>query len=165
MARRSDLVADKDLGFNKIVAEVMKYENAVILVGFQEGSKTHSQDKDGRHKKGGLSMPQIAAQNEFGTEHIPERSFMRTSYDENVTRIRQLIDREYTKVVAGEIPASQGLGIVGTYVQGLIQQKIRQIMSPPNSPKTIAIKKSSKPLIDFGQMVGSVTYVVQYDAV
>jgi hypothetical protein len=41
-----------------------------------------------------------------------------------------------------------------------VQKKIRQITIPPNSPRTIAEKKSSKPLIDFGQMVQSVTFKV-----
>jgi hypothetical protein len=33
-------------------------------------------------------------------------------------------------------------------------------MSPPNSPVTVALKGSSKPLIDSGEMRGAVTYKV-----
>lgn len=160
MVRRTGLVVDRDLGYRAILREVERFERAEILVGFQAGTTTHVQTKGDRAKKGGLSMPQIAAQNEFGTDRIPERSFMRTSYDENVTKIQSLIRREYEQVVDGQKTANRALGIVGLYVVGLIQQKIRQITQPPNSPRTIAIKKSSKPLIDFGQMVGSVSYVV-----
>lgn len=160
MARRTGLVVDRDLGYRNIVREVENFERAEILIGFQAGTTTHVQTKGDRAKEGGLSMPQIAAENEFGTQRIPERSFMRTSFDENITRIQALIRREYELVVDGNKTAANALGLVGLYVVGLIQQKIRQITQPPNSPTTIALKKSSKPLIDFGQMVGSVTYVV-----
>jgi len=160
MARRTALVVDRDLGYRDIVREVERFQRSEILIGFQEGTITHVQTKGDRAKTGGLSMPQIAAENEFGTQRIPERSFMRTSFDENVTRIQALIRREYEQVVDGNKTEANALGLVGLYVVGLIQQKIRQITQPPNSPTTIAIKKSSKPLIDFGQMVGSVTYVV-----
>jgi hypothetical protein len=33
-------------------------------------------------------------------------------------------------------------------------------MSPPNSPVTVALKGSSKPLIDSGELRGAVTYKV-----
>lgn len=85
---------------------------------------------------------------------------MRTSFDDNVTNIQALIQREYGLVTDGTKTAKKGLGLIGIYVVGLIQQKIRAIVTPPNSPVTIALKGSSKPLIDFGQMVNSVTYVV-----
>lgn len=160
MARRSALVADKDLGYKKIVSQVRSFEKSTILVGFQQGSETKVETQGTRAKKGGLSMPAIAAANEFGTNKIPARSFMRTSFDDNIRSIQALIQREYELVTQGDKTAKKALGLIGLYVTGLIQKKIRQITSPPNSPVTIALKGSSKPLIDFGQMVNSVTYVV-----
>jgi hypothetical protein len=161
MARRTVRVVDKDLGYAAIMAEIARFRKAKVLIGFQETTVTHTQTKGTRIKPAGLSMAQIAAQNEFGTDKIPQRSFMRTSFDENLNRIQALIYREYSKVTAGKTIANKALGIVGTFVADLMRKKIRQITTPPNSPRTIAIKKSSKPLIDFGQMVASITYVVQ----
>lgn len=161
MARRSARVVDRDLGYNRIVEELEQFRESEILIGFQAGSVTHTQTKDDRVQTPGLSMPMIAARNEFGFENTPSRSFMRTSFDENQENIQRLIISQYNAVVDGERSTRQALGLIGQYMVGLIQKKIRQITSPPNSPVTIAIKGSSKPLIDFGQMIQSVTYVVR----
>lgn len=158
---RTARVVDRDLGFAQIISETAKFRNAEILIGFQAGDVTHAQSKRGREKPAGLSMPEIAAQNEFGFGRIPARSFMRTSFDENLTRIYKAITIQYNKIQDGKSNADDALGKIGQFVQGLIQKKIRQITYPPNSPATIAIKGSSKPLIDFGQMIQSVRYKIR----
>lgn len=149
-------VADVDLGMEDIERELKKLNGSYVLVGFQEGSVTKSQTKDGRHKKAGLSMPEIAAANEFGTNDIPARPFMRTSYDENKQRIDRAIQSEYVKITQGKTTVKRSLTTLGVFMVDQIKMKIRAIHTPPNSPKTIAKKKSSKPLIDFGQMIQSV---------
>ena len=161
MTRRTARVVDRDLGYNQIMAEIQRFRKAKVLIGFQETTVTHTQTKGDRIKQPGLSMAQIAAQNEFGTDRIPQRSFMRTSFDENLNRIQKLIYNQYSAVTNGKKTADKALGLIGTFVADLMRKKIRQITTPPNSPRTIAIKKSSKPLIDFGQMVASISYVVQ----
>ena len=105
-------------------------------------------------------MPQIAAENEFGTKTIPARPFMRTSFDENRDLLVQVIDSEYDKVLDGTSTTRKSLNAIGLLGVDLIQTKIREIRFPPNSPRTIAAKKSSKPLIDFGQMIQSVRHKV-----
>lgn len=154
-------VNDIDLGWQKIQNELRAFEKASVLVGFQEGSVTKTEVKGQREKKGGLNMPEIASANEFGTKTIPARPFMRTSFDENYQRIVKLINLQYDQITDGKNSAEKSLNAIGIVMVGLIQQKIRAIVSPPNSPRTIAIKGSSKPLIDFGQMIQSVTYKVQ----
>lgn len=135
-------------------------ENSYVLIGFQEGSVTRSQTKGKRRKEAGKSQAQIAAENEFGTNKIPARSFMRTSFDENVQRVVNIITAEYEKILDGQSTVRKSLNAIGLYGVDLVQQKIRAIRYPPNSPRTIAIKKSSKPLIDFGQMIQSVRHKV-----
>lgn len=149
-------IQDIDLGYKAIQKEVSLLAKSYVLVGFQEGSKTKSQTMGARQKEGGLSMPEIAASNEFGTRFIPARPFMSTSFDENRAQINLAILGEYRKILDGKSTAKKSLGLLGQYMVGLIQKKIRAIVFPPNSPRTIAIKKSSKPLIDFGQMIQSV---------
>ena len=149
-------VADVDLGMGDIERELTKLNGSYVLVGFQEGSVTKSQTKDGRKKKAGLSMPEIAAANEFGTNTIPARPFMRTSSDENKQRIDTAIQGEYVKITQGKSTVKRSLTALGVFMVDKIKMKIRAIQSPPNSPRTIAKKKSSKPLIDFGQMIQSV---------
>jgi len=146
--------------FDRTIKNMEEFENSYVLVGFQEGSVTKSQVKGKRRKEAGKSMPQIAAENEFGTKTTPARPFMRTSFDENRDLLVRVIDGEYDKVVDGTSTVKKSLNAIGLLGVDLIQQKIRSIYQPPNSPRTIARKKSSKPLIDFGQMVQSVRHKV-----
>lgn len=146
--------------YDRTIKLMEEFENSYVLVGFQEGSVTKSQVKGNRRKEAGKSMPQIAAENEFGTKTIPARPFMRTSFDENRDLLVQVIDSEYDKVLDGTSTTRKSLNAIGLLGVDLIQQKIRAIYHPPNSPRTIARKKSSKPLIDFGQMIQSVRHKV-----
>ena len=142
--------------FDQEIRQAERLANSYILVGFQEGTITHSQVKNGRTKKAGLNMAQIAAANEFGTKTIPSRPFLRPAIDENATKITRAITGQYNKIMDQESTIENSLGLIGVLVENLIKRKIRSIYTPPNSPQTIARKKSSKPLIDFGQMVQSV---------
>jgi hypothetical protein len=151
---------DVDMGYGAIIKELHNLQNLALLVGFQEGSQTHSQSQGNRKKEGGLSMPEIAAKNEFGDRGVPARPFMSTSFDENRKQIQSFIETYQSEVFTGRMTAKQMVGNLGQDLVRIVQQKIYQIQYPPNSPRTIAIKKSSKPLIDFGQMVNAVTYKI-----
>jgi len=157
----ADVVKDTDLGFNEILRQTEKFAQTSILIGFQEGSTTKTAVKGHREKEGGKSMPEIAFENEFGTKKIPQRSFMRTSFDENIVKIEKFIINQYKKVQDGKIDSDQASGLIGVFMVNSIKRKIRAIKTPPNSPTTIKLKGSSKPLIDFGQMIQSVTYKVE----
>jgi len=146
--------------YDQRIAEIEKFGSSYVKIGFQEGSVTKSQVKGNRRKEAGKSMPQIAAENEFGTKTIPQRSFMRTSFDENRQRINNAIESEYEKIITGQSTTRKSLNLLGLFGVDLIQEKIRVIHYPPNSPNTIAMKGSSKPLIDFDQMVQSVRHKV-----
>lgn len=146
--------------FDRIIEQIDLMQHSYVIIGFQEGTVTRDQTMGNRHKQGGQSMADIAAQNEFGTARIPARPFMRTSFDENRTRLSQVIARQYGLILDGNSTVRRSLGLMGLFMQDLVVAKIREIQNPPNSPRTIARKGSSKPLIDFGQMVSAVTYRV-----
>lgn len=159
MSQRAGVV-DMDMGFQAVVAEINKMNGSYVKVGFQEGEVTKSQTKGQRSKKAGLSMPEIAAQNEFGTDRIPARPFMRSAVDMNRAKLDKAISGEYDKIVAGESTVKKSLNLIGLFMTGLIQKQIRATYYPPNAKSTIEMKKSSHPLIDFGQMIQSVRHVV-----
>lgn len=158
---RHVVVVDSDLGFNQILEEIKKTGRQEILVGIQEGSRTHVQVRRSRKQEAGINIAQYAAENEFGTNKIPARSFMRSTFDERINEINEIIDDELGLVIDRVQTLNKAFARIGLSIQGMIQQKIREIRSPPNSRATIAIKGSSKPLIDFGQMIASVRYVVR----
>ena len=149
-------VTPMDHGLIRLEEELARLNGSYVLVGFQEGEVTKAQTKNGRSKKAGQSQAQIAADNEFGTKNIPARSFMRTSFDENQKLIDKAIGVEYDQIIDGKRTAYKSLVRLGVLMEGLIRSKILSIHYPPNSPRTIAAKKSSKPLIDFGQMIAAI---------
>lgn len=149
-----------DLGWLAILDQLALAEKAYVKVGFQMGSVTKNQRKGVRRQKAGQSMPEIAAKNEYGAPGVPARPFMSTAVDMNISLINDYIARQYDLLLKGKSTVDKSLGLIGQLMTGLIQKRIRAIVYPPNSPRTIAIKGSSKPLIDFGQMIQSVRYVV-----
>lgn len=159
MARR--VVVDKDMGYAKILKNIAHLDNLRVLVGIREQAKTGTASKRGRTSEPGLSIAEYGAKNEFGSGNIPERSFMRNPFDKNLEKLTRFSKKEYLKAIMGEKDSVQALNTIGSYMQSLIQERIRDIITPPNSPVTIAIKKSGKPLIDYGFLINSITYTVR----
>lgn len=153
-------VIDKDFGFNRIVQELRRLDHSYVKVGIQEGKITIPEARGDHEKKGGQSMASIGYYNEYGTNSIPARPFMRTSFAEGLNEINSLINQQYSLVLRGKQTARLALQTVGVYYEELVKRKIRSITTPPNAMSTIKAKGSNKPLIDFGQMIQSITSVV-----
>lgn len=153
-------ITDYRKNLDKELDKMEQLANSYVLVGFQEGSVTKSEVRGTRRKEAGKSQAQIAAENEFGTRIIPARPFMGPAIDDNRDRINNVIVGEYVKILDGTSNIRKSLNLIGLFAVTLIQKKIRDIRTPPNSPRTIALKKSSKPLIDFGQMIQSVRHKI-----
>lgn len=103
-----------------------------------------------------------ATVNEFGSpeKNIPERSFLRKTFDEKRTPLRDVQKRALSRVIAGKITVEEGLSIIGQWFQREVQRTITDTYSPPNAPSTIAKKGSSHPLIDTGEMRQAIAYEV-----
>jgi hypothetical protein len=107
----------------------------------------------------GISVPMIAATNEFGvpSNNQPPRPFFR----------RMIADKKSTwgKAVALQLKATnydvpKTLERMGQGIKGQLQTSIRDLIDPPLSPVTIARKGFSKPLIESGTMLNAVDYRV-----
>jgi hypothetical protein len=92
---------------------------------------------------------------------IPERPFMRNSVRKNQGKYQTALKTSAAKILRGDTALGVVMSKLGILGQGDIQAEITALNSPPNSPVTIALKGSSKPLIDTGAMRGSVTYKVE----
>lgn len=113
---------------------------------------------------------QKAVWNEFGTRGgasgggwggpVPERPFMRNAMRENTSKYRNGMRSSAAKILTGKTSITVVLSKLGIMAQGDVQQSITSLSSPPNSPTTIALKGSSNPLIDTGEMRGAVTWKV-----
>jgi len=120
--------------------------------------------------KAKASAIEKAVWNEFGTRGgasgggwggpIPERPFMRNSMRANKGKYRDAMATSAAKILRGETQLETVMNKLGIVAQGDIQSEITSLSSPPNSPVTIALKGSSNPLIDSGEMRGAVTWKV-----
>ena len=91
---------------------------------------------------------------------IPERSFIRSTFDEKQKEWEKFINKQLQHVLDLKIDVQTMLGRLGAKMVADIQEKITDIRTPPNAASTIAKKKSSNPLIDTGGMRMRVTYRV-----
>lgn len=118
----------------------------------------------------GTPVAYVAAINEFGYPEggIPARPTMRpTAAEKGAT------GGEWAGIAAagaraalkGTVTPTQALEALTLAAAGHVGKSIAALTSPPNKPSTIARKKgASKPLVETGQMLQSVTGVVERKA-
>jgi hypothetical protein len=147
-------VTDTDLGYRRLVRDLRKMPDLRVVVGIRQ---------DAGLSEDGESLAAIATYNEFGLG-VPERSFMRSTFDERKTAYDDIGQRELGRVVDGKQDVRQALGRLGLVVTGDVQAKIVDLREPPNAPLTIALKGSSNPLIDTGRMRQSIGHEVRTGA-
>lgn len=148
----SATVTDTDKGLRKLFKRLAgtRGKVAIGVLGNVAG-KAH----------GATTLYDVAAANEFGTSRIPARSFLRDTLDLNEAKVRAFCSKQAALVLKGTITNEIALEKVGLFVQGLIQSRIAAGIAPANEPATIKAKGSSKPLIDSGQLRGSISYEVR----
>lgn len=101
-----------------------------------------------------------AMANEFGTQRIPERSFLRSTLDQNRDRYADILVEALERVPDGESP-ERAMSRLGAIVVGDVQRKITEIRYPPNAPSTVKRKGSANPLIDTGQLRQAIDFRVR----
>lgn len=138
------------LALEKVAARLKQLASREIAVGFPRGKAQAYPD--------GTSVVEVAARHVFG-EGVPQRDFMALAKPGIAEKTRPILRAIAAAETPGEVTALQNAA--GLAAQAQIQTAIVELDSPPNSPATIAAKKSSNPLIDTGHMKDSVTFVVR----
>ncbi len=95
--------------------------------------------------------------------NIPERSFIRSTFDENEDGWSEFIEERVNLIFEGEMRARQLFEQLGAKIVGQIQKKMTDIRSPKNAAITVANKGSSNPLMDTGELRRRVTWQVVRD--
>lgn len=148
-----------------IKANLSLARGSFAAVGFP-GDSAKSQEM----REEGYTNVDIAIVHEFGTPpgvtpRIPSRPFMRQAFGPGQKRrdIQQAGQQLLGMITEGKMSTKIALERLGTMGVAAVKDEITKPGTPfaPNSPATIARKKSSKPLIDTGMLRAAVTYKVR----
>lgn len=109
----------------------------------------------------GVPVATKAAAHEFGTARIPARPFMRPTVAAKKQAWLGQLAQGSKAILRGEATPRQVLEGVALRAAGDVAKTIKTVNSPPLSPKTVKRKGFAKPLVETGQMIQSVTGVVE----
>jgi hypothetical protein len=143
----SDAYSDKsDTVFSNIK------NGAAIRVGLQASDQSASDN---------LNMAELGTVHEFGSTdgRIPQRSFIRATFDEKLPKYRRLLDAAAKDIIAGKLTAKTALDLMGERFVKDIKARIRAHIDPPLSKYTL-YKRAQKIL----NLAGSVNQTKATDA-
>lgn len=139
----------------RIRKEFAKARNAYATVGIHE---------DAGEYEDGTSVVQVALYNEFGTEHIPSRPFIRSAVLGKEATINAWRIEVIRRIMLGEISVRKALEILGFRLREMIRNNINANMPPPNAPSTAAHKVregvAPRALVETGLLLRSVEFRV-----
>lgn len=159
----------------KKIHDLLDKADVSILVGFPAGrahvEARHDITHEGKRKGGsdvennaqGVSQTtaELAAQLHYGSALIPARPFLDDGIRHGKEDLQKAIGEQLKKLKDGEKP---NWDKVGTMAVGKIQEFVRSDYyknAVPNSEQTIKEKGSDTPLIDGGDLIGSMTYILE----
>ena len=157
------------------LSEIKKFADnagANVLVGFLAGKmhvETKHKDKDGEYRDYGGKEPvfqnvenaELARRLTFGTATIPARPFIEEGLLSKKDELKKEIEVQLEKIKDGKMA---NWDKVGTKAVGAVQEFVRgdyYRSHVPNARGTIRHKGSDTPLIDGGDLINSLEYVVE----
>jgi hypothetical protein len=155
-------IRDKDRGYRDLIKTLRAAaQDASVRVGvFGEGKGAEQRD-------GGLTNAELMVIHEYGSPAagIPERAPIRRTIDEKrESYVTGLIPRLMRALTDRKISISDALDLMGLQMSNDVKRTITtgEGVPPPLSPTTIARKGSSRPLVDTGRLLASITYAVVF---
>ena len=110
-----------------------------ILVEF-ERLKSACRSMDGKKIVVGIvgdgvdsEVLKIAAAHEYGTDKLPERSFIRASFDADQDKLGSIVSGQVNKVLSGQISADAAANAIGAQAAQLVQNFIDETRVKPPS--------------------------------
>lgn len=149
---RTKYVQDNDLGLTAFKKQLADADRVFVTIGVHQGETN----------KEGANIAEYAAANEYGTEDIPSRPFMRTTFEENTPWIKRQMEYYYGRVQEGKTTMYDAFRGIGERYQAKIIETIdsRDFLPKLKDATAKAKKGSYKTLIDSGALKGSIRYIV-----
>lgn len=154
--KKNVTIIDKDKGWKKIQKILRSSNQPHVKVGIMGADATAA------HAHTELTNVEVGSFHEFGIG-VPQRSFIRDTFDYNRDRYYRALKAMAQRVVAGKYSLKVGMEAVGQLAESDFIGRI-ETNNPPFTPladSTIRRKGSSKPLIDTGQLKNSITHATE----
>lgn len=142
-------VRDIDKGYKrrmKAARKLARNNGSYVDVGIHSDAGEHPS---------GASVIEIAGYHEFGTDTIPQRSFVRDTVDQKKDDIDAAQKRLATLASQGKLDPHIALERLGLMVKGEIQSRMHDGIPPPLK------YRDGTPLIDTGHLRSKVDYKVK----
>lgn len=145
-----------DDAHKKLIARVKELKRSFVTVGVHDGA--------GEYAGRDVSVIQVALWNEFGTETIPSRPFIRSVVYGKENLINQWRVELLGKVIDGSMTTAKALEAIGFRIRELIKRQINSNMPPPNAPSTARRKRAKgvpvRTLVETTLLLRSIEYRV-----
>lgn len=149
---KTNKTIDKDMGAKKIIQESSRLKGSFVNVG------VHQAEGSENYEGTSTTVAEVAFWNEFGTVTAPERSFIRSTIDENRAELERITAKLLDQVLEGKIDTKKALDKLGFKIETLIKKKILDLNDPPNAPSTVARKGFNNPLVDSRRLWRSIAF-------
>lgn len=145
------IVKDTDKGMLNIQKLLKKLKKYALRVGVFS-------DEVNTKEKTTAYVADYAINNEYGDDHVPERSFMRSTMDEKREEWSGLFIDVLEGATEGKENIEKEIYKIGAIARRDIINKIDSNINPPNSPSTLKKKgkRKNKTLIDHGVLRSSI---------
>lgn len=157
---RLDII-DKDLGFNKIMGELVELAISDVDVGYFDGEMS----ADGNMTLAELAQLQMSGSKAMGIDmmygEIPSRPFMDKCALDNEEEVLKLQKKAVLGVLDQNQSPEEGLKKVGEGYTQMMKDTIFDLRNPPNTKYTLDHKEGDNPLIDSSVMMDSVDFRVR----
>ena len=92
---------------------------------------------------------------------IPERSFLRSGFDQNRDAVIKQAEKVLPDVLLGTLSEEKYFELVGTLLRDAIKEYAVDLQTPPKKPWPTRDPAKNNPLIETGDMVNGIEYEVK----
>ena len=145
---------ERDLGANRIKKSIKNLKGKVVKIGVNE---------DQGEYPNGVKIALVGFWNEYGTSRIPQRSFIRSTLEENKRKIEAKRNKLLGQVLEGRVSETKALEQLGWMIKEMIKAKIEKLKDPKNAPSTVKGKPDigNNPLVHTRLLKNAINYVVE----
>jgi hypothetical protein len=155
MSKRPDVI-----GIDNLKKDLESLRKRKVTIGFQgeSGSAIHENGD-------GASVANVASWMEYGTESVPARPFLRTTFSRYSDKFQSALKKAVSDLIDRRKSLETALEPVGELGVASVRDIIdtAATWAEPLSAGTVKSKGHSSPLVDTGQMRATVSWAIRDD--